>query len=185
MSHHDYPYSQGDRLNDRNTYFYSEFRGQAFLADWHESRSVALAALPAPLAIAVSAADPSDTADTAKLLAYLLHTDVEDARVDGLLQRFEVSKRLYRRYDRDFKAVRESGYDALDLYLQFGALCVQRQSRPAALRFLNALLKVVDSLISVRERLSCEQGAHLAWLIRAERAWVQSVATGAGVRVDT
>jgi hypothetical protein len=81
--------------------------------------------------------------------------------------------------------VRDSGYDDLDLYIRFGALCVQRRSQPAALRFLNALLKVLDSLISVRERLDSDQGARVAWLILAERSWVEEVAARAGVRVTT
>jgi hypothetical protein len=189
MSDSVYPYSQGDRLNDRNTYFYSEYRGEAFLDAWHASRSAALAALPAPVRFVPPPGVVPDSVGhhTGALLAHLLSTpvaaDEPNPLTERILQRFEVSKRIYRQYDQDLKAVRESGYDELPLYLQFAALCVHCQSGPAATRFLNALLKVLDTLISAQHRLRPEQGAHLAWLIAAERAWVGRVAAGVGVEV--
>ena len=183
MSHEIYPYCRGDRLEDRNTYFYSTFHGPAFLAAWHASRCAALAALPAACRPRLSAAH-AGSAHTAELLTALLENTLDsEPSIDRLLQRFEVSKRIYRQYDADLRAVRDSGYDDLDLYVLFGAVCVDSQTRPAALRFLNALLKVVDILISVRARLGPEQGACLAWLIEQERAWVLRVAAGVGVAV--
>ena len=188
MSHSVYPYSQGDRLSDRNTYFYSEFHGPAFFEAWRASRAAALAALPWPLPLSAPprAAPDGVVYDTAQLLAEMLNSHAEDhLLLDRLLQRFEVSKRLYRKYDLGlFKAIRDSGYHDLDLYLLFGALCVQCQNQRAAMRFLNALLKAVDSLISVLDRLDPEQGAHLAWLIGREREWVQRIAAAVGVELN-
>lgn len=170
-----YPYSRGDRVGgERNTYFYSEFRGPSFLEAWHESRSAALAALPAAQRPQLSAA--ADAGGTAQLLQH-------HENHDRLLQRFEVSKRIYRCYDAAFKAVRESGYDDLSLYILFGAVCADSQTKPAAIRYLNALLKLVDSLISARERLAPAEAAQLAWLIEREREWVQRVAAQVGVMV--
>jgi hypothetical protein len=179
-----YPYSQGDRLNERNTYFYSEYRGPAFLDAWCASRNAALASLPGPLPLQLKAAMPQTTAyDAAQLLGELSSTRAEHALVDRLLQRFEVSKRIYRKYDQDLRAIRDSGYDDLDLYLLFAGLCLQSQQRPAPLRFLNALLKVLDTLIAAREQLCPEQAAQLAWLIGEERAWVQRIAAAAGLEL--
>jgi hypothetical protein len=190
MSPYIYPYSHGDRLNDRNTYFYSEYHGPAFLEAWHASRSAALAALPAalpPQLPAARAGQATEGYNTAELLTHLLQEQSKQSEhqplLDRLLQRFEVSKRLYRQYDADFKAIRDSGYDDLNLYILFAAVCVDSQKRPAAMRFLNALLKALDSLISARERLEPEQGARLAWLIEKERAWVQRLAADVGVAV--
>ena len=186
MSASAYPYSQGDRLEDRNTYFYSEFRGMPFLEAWQASRDAALAALPParplqPRAASIAYAGPAH--DTAELLSVLIAQAEPCSLLDRLLQRFEVSKRLYRRYDADFKAIRDSGYDDLELYLQFAALCLRCQGGPAAMRFLNALLKTLDSLMSARARLGNEQGAQLAWLIGEERAWVRRIAEGVGVEL--
>ena len=33
-----YEYSSGDLLEDRNTYFYTLFRGKSFLSAWQEKR---------------------------------------------------------------------------------------------------------------------------------------------------
>ena len=180
MTDAEYPYSQGDRLNDRNTYFYSAYGGPAFLQAWCESRDAALKSLPAPLPLNAAATAASETG---QLLSDMLSTQAEHALAERLLQRFEVSKRLYRKYDADLRAVRDSGYDDLDLYLLFAGLCLHSRERPAPMRFLNALLKVLDTLIAVRERLSNEQGAALAWLIGEERAWVQRIAADVGVEL--
>ena len=184
MSDRVYPYSQGDRLNDRNTYFYSTFHGAPFFEAWFASRDAALASLPGPEPLPeplpLKAADPHATA---QLLAEMLSTQAEHALADRLLQRFEVSKRIYRRYDAELRAIRESGYDDLSLYLLFARLCLHSRLRPAPLRFLNALLKVLDTLIAARERLSVEQAAQLAWLISEERAWVRRVAADVGVEL--
>jgi hypothetical protein len=189
MSDIDYPYSQGDRLEERNTYFYSQYHGAAFVPAWRARRQMALTHLPAARAVPLpAAAERSEhPAATAALLADLLHAaaDAPDKRrlAERLLQRFEVSKRLHRRYDADFKAIADSGYDDLDLYLQFAALCLHQAEQPGALPFLNGLLKVVDSLVSIHPRLSPAQGAQLAWLIAAEQNWVVRLAAQANVEL--
>ncbi len=38
MSREDYIYSQGNRLEDRNTYFYTQFQGEKFLHAWRAAR---------------------------------------------------------------------------------------------------------------------------------------------------
>jgi hypothetical protein len=181
MTDGDYPYSEGDRLNDRNTYFYSAYGGASFLEAWRESREAALRSLPAPLPLTAAAPVASDTA---QLLSDMLSSEAEHALAERLLQRFEVSKRLYRKYDSELRAIRDSGYDDMDLYLLFARLCLHSRERPAPMRFLNALLKVLDTLVAARERLSQEQGAVLAWLIGEELAWVQRIAADVGVELS-
>lgn len=189
MSDIDYPYSQGDRLEERNTYFYSQYHGAAFFPAWRTSRQAALEELPSARVVPLPVAPKhgKNTQDTAELLAELLHAaaDAPGKRrlAERLLQRFEVSKRLHRRYDSDFKAVADSGYDDLNLYLQFAALCLHQAKQPGALPFLNGLLKVIDSLISIQPRLTPAQGAQLAWLIAAEQDWVTCIATQANVEI--
>lgn len=187
MSDIDYPYSQGDRLEERNTYFYSQYHGAAFFPVWRASRQAALAQLPPAQRVPLpeSGEQFESGQDTAALLADLLHraADAPGKRrlAERLLQRFEVSKRLYRRYDDNFKAVADSGYADFELYLQFAALCLHYADQPAALPFLNGLLKVLDSLISIQRQLNTAQGAQLAWLIGAEGDWVARIAEQAGV----
>lgn len=191
MSMPPYPYSQGNRLEQRNSYFYSEYHGQAFFAAWRDSRQQALAHLPPavePRVVAAARPSLENGCDCQQLLAFLLSADPAEAEnrrlAEHLLQRFEVSKRLYRRYDERFKAVIDSGYEALELYPQFAALCLRLQDQPASLPFLNGLLKSIDTLIAIRERLPADLGAQLAWLIEREAQWIAHIATTAGVEMD-
>lgn len=188
MSDIDYPYSQGNRLEERNTYFYSQYQGMAFFPVWQASRQAALAQLPPahPVPLPLATELDQNFQDTAALLADLRHSAAaipeKRYQAECLLQRFEVSKRLYRQYDHNFKAIMDSGYEDLDIYLQFAALCLHQASQPSALPFLNGLLKVIDTLISIQQHLSSIQGAQLAWLIAAEYDWIRHIA--AKVDVD-
>lgn len=192
MSTPPYPYSHGNRLDERNTYFYSEYHGHAFFAAWRESRQQALGQLPPAIEPRFEAGEcPAleQGCDSQQLLAFLLNADLAEPGnrrlAERLLQRFEVSKRLYRRYDARFKAVVASGYEALELYPQFAALCLRFQGQPASLPFLNGLLKSLDSLIAIRQRLPADLGAQLAWLIDGEAQWVAQIASSVNVGMDT
>ena len=74
MSHLSYSYSQGNRLQDRNTYFYSAYRGSAFLSEWMTSRQSSLSLLPKPKPLELEKIQVVSTIgyDTSSLLARLL-----------------------------------------------------------------------------------------------------------------
>ncbi len=192
MSLAPYPYSEGNRLEERNTYFYSAYHGQDFFAAWHASRQQALANIRQAQAwqpqAAPSTLDTREGYDAQQVLNVLLSGDLgapaNRRLAEHLLQRFEVSKRLYRRYTPQFKAVLSSGYDDLTLYIQFAALCLAMQAHAKPLPFLNGLLKSIDTLIAVRAQLPAELAANLAWLIAGEARWVQSLAGSVGLEVS-
>ncbi len=191
MSTPPYPYSQGERLEERNTYFYSAYHGQPFFAAWRASRQAALTNLPAaqpwPARASVAALDSQAGYATQAVLDVLLNGDLTQPHhrrlAEHLLQRFEVSKRLYRHYTPQFKAVLDSGYEDLALYVQFAALCLAMHAQPNALPFLNGLLKSLDTLIAVQARLPAALGGHLAWLIAGEAQWVDALAAKVNVEV--
>ena len=43
-----YPFSEGDRLEDRNSYAYVPYRGQTFIGAWRATRDAAISELPSP-----------------------------------------------------------------------------------------------------------------------------------------
>jgi len=185
-----YPYAMGDRLNDRNSYFYSAYFGQPFFVAWRQSRKEALTTLPAPAEPIANATDTPDCGhgfDTAQLIARLLGAQplgAEHRQLAGkLLQRFEVSKRLHQRYDDRFKPVLDSRYDDYSLYTGFAAVCLRFADETTSLPFLNGLLKCLDTLIAERDRLPPKQQAELAWLLPREAAWVAQIAAEAGVEL--
>ncbi|WP_028454389.1 hypothetical protein [Chitinilyticum litopenaei] len=188
-----YPYAEQDRLEERNTYFYSSYHGAAFFAAWRSSRTLALAGVagrqaPHPQNGSTTLPDTSDGYACAELLAALLNQATAaplqgSARIlaERLLQRFEVSKRLYARYNAQGRAIIDSGYHNIDNYLCFAALCAAMRCADGALPFLNALLKCVDTLISIRDRLNPAQREQLAWLVDAEAHWLALLAARLGI----
>jgi hypothetical protein len=201
MSDVAYPYANGNLLEQRNTYFYSAFQGSGFLQAWHMSRSRILATLPPPSAphhhLSRMALPVGARVDTAELLASLnlaaLNADLEQFSkiklwIDRLVQRFEVSKRLYDIYvlrDGHLKAESGSSFRKVSLYLEFGELMVAAYCVSRDLPYLNALLKALDTLSAIRAELLEHEDARLAWLIVEERRLVRALAEQLKVHYET
>lgn len=178
-----YPYAEGDRLEDRNTYFYSQFGGTAFLAAWKHDRDQALKELGAPLP-APATMESEDGAAAAlfeALYAAAVGGKGTGKRFDLLLQRFETGKRLYARYDADLRALDRGDYRHLSLYLRFGEVLDAAYASTGRLDHLNALMKLLDILVSLRGELVDGERGRLARLISSERAFVDALAERTGV----
>lgn len=178
-----YPYADGDLLEQRNTYFYSRYEGPAFLAAWCRQRA-GVAALPA--ADAPEAATGSRPTD--RLLDALrgaLSARPADAgerpTLDRLVQRFEVSKRLHGEYSADWRPVDPADYHTLERYLCFGEVLDLAWTVWAALPYLNALLKCLDTLTALAGRLDAGQRLRLESLIGREEMHVAALAKRLGL----
>lgn len=193
-----YEYSRGDRLNDRNTYFYTTFQGPEFLSDWERDREQALLHLPAPReyaepsSIALEFSDNGEF-ETLDLLEYLKLAleKVDNSNpgnsplqiqpwLDLLLQRFEVTKRVYTRYGPRFRAAGDRQYSDLALYAGLGEVMDLAYQKTSKLQYLNALLKVIDTLISRLMHLSVSVGGRTARLIQREQQYVQNLTSRTG-----
>lgn len=179
-----YPYADGDLLEQRNTYFYSRYEGRAFLAAWCRQRA-GVAALPA----AGSSESAAGSRPTDRLLDDLkgaLSTRSTDtgARqiLDRLVQRFEVSKRLHGEYSADWRPVDPADYHKLERYLCFGEVLELAWTAWAALPYLNALLKCLDTLTALAGRLDVGQRLRLESLIGREKMHVAALAKRLGIR---
>jgi hypothetical protein len=189
MSTANYPYAEGALLDQPNTYFYSAYGGAAFLDAWRSHRELTLAGLP-PASVAPSAQPPAtspvpgERLETALLLEFLvagLMSDRDPARastrpwLDKLIQRFEVTKRIHAAYDARFRPESNDAFRDLELYVRFGEVLVVACQAGCGLPALNALLKLNDTLVALRDRLDARSQARLARLILSERALVQSL----------
>lgn len=67
---------------------------------------------------------------------------------DKCIKTFEVRKRLYHHYSLQFKPEDETDYKDIDLYLMFACICAEAYRAQKDLRYLNALLKINDTIIS-------------------------------------
>ena len=168
-----YDYAEGNLLDERNTYFYTQFQGEPFVEAWRRNRQLALSDLPSPVPPQLSRATDLSLAegDTGELLEVafaLTDQDCDAPLLENLLKKFEVSKRIHSAYDDRFRTVDKQAHRDLALYVRLAEVFERRCAAGDDIRFLNVLLKVMDVLVAHRADLSGGLGGRLAWLIRRE-----------------
>lgn len=174
-----YGYAFGDLLEDRNTYFYARFEGREFLSAWRRQRDAMLAERSD-----FSGEDrQAAIAPTDQLLETILRElsargpSADTLRVLGrLLQRFEVTKRLHGEYGKNWRPTDPKDYRVMERYVRFAEVLELAYSLSAALPYLNALLKCVDTLTALYDRLDAGQEKRLRELIAREKNHVEQLA---------
>jgi hypothetical protein len=183
-----YPYASGPLLEKPNTYQFAQCAGTGFLEVWRDSRRRALAALgpkQAPERVkeaGLSAVTlPCESGVLfATLRRGLARSDGPEALelLDRLVQRFEVTKRVYGRYDADCRAVDKGDYLRLDLYVAFGVLLQEAYVKTSCLTYLNALLKLLDTVCACVAFVPGPWRGTAAWLLGREAACVAALERG-------
>lgn len=182
-----YPYASGNKLDDRNVYDYAPFHGTKFFAAWRDARlSVSKKSGTAPETITLSRKKMPEHGKpaAAKVILEYLNSELEniDGMSDGawswlnlLLQRFEVTKRIHEEYGSDLRAVDKGAYRNLELYVQMAEILDKAYDATRRLNFLNALLKIVDTLVAVERDLEESQLNRLGRVICHEKAHVNDL----------
>lgn len=178
----DYPYARGSLLYERNTYYYTPYAGRQFLDAWKVARNAVLERLPVPAAAAApidtaAASSSAETSDTRVLLERALaETDRGGhALVEMFVKKFETTKRVHEAYDADFRAINRSAFLRLDLYVRAAELFEVAFCATGDVRYLNVLLKCLDTLSAVAGDLAQDDQARLARLIVREREHVEAL----------
>ncbi len=186
-----YPYGYGDRLEDRNTYFYTPYIGTDIFPAWARNRRWACRDI-CPMRHVFGEAGlplPADGEWEAELVLRGLlgrldaGEDPESSDIAWLqkwVQKWEVSKRVFARYDERFKPVDQSGYTRLSLYLLLATLMANAYDRFSELPYLNAFIKLLDTLCAQHNGLNDQEVAHLAWLADREKYFVTGLAKRIG-----
>jgi hypothetical protein len=189
MSAVEYIYSQGNRLEDRNTYFYTRFQGERFMNAWRKAREHAARDLSGKqdvLAESRSQQLPENGGINTRMLLQRLMSEMSCGECSGetrrwtdiLRKRFEVSKRVFCSYASDYphKPVPDSIWQDLELYTGFSGLMDTAYTLTGDIRYLNALLKCNDTLVSVGHALSSADKAKLADLLGREARHIERLA---------
>lgn len=186
-----YSYATGNPIEERNNYCYAPHLGPAFLQAWHDNRARISALLPPATspstAEAVLGDAPSPTAVMLEdLYQAFTHSTVPPEsemgiRLATLIQRFEVSKRIYDSYDENLRPLAACAYHDLTLYLRFAEVLETAYRNDGRLPRLNALLKCIDTLCALHMRLDILAQSRLAWLIDAEAEHIAASADNLGV----
>lgn len=173
-----YDYASGDLLENRNTYFYTKFHGKAFLTAWRMQREQTIAVKQAIEAVA-SDLDSSPTTQMIEVLYQKLsarNTGKQTIQtLNKLVQRFEVSKRLHSRYNFNWKPVDVADYKDWARYVRFAEVLSLAYSITLSLPYLNALLKMMDTLTAAHQQLSESLSHRVQSLVVSERGYVDAL----------
>lgn len=193
-----YPYDHGDNLVDRHSYTYAPYQGERFLEAWKQAREVLLSvttpinkALP-PVATMLPV---DENVNTAYLLEALFHQLIESDRdrqtdnfqywLNWVIQRFEVSKRLYADYDLQGERAKPQGtFRDLSLYVRLSEILAVAYRDLNKVPALNALIKCLDTLYSVKDDLSFEQRQRVARVAHLERDFIYRLLNGASINTQ-
>ena len=179
-----YPYIQENQLESPCRYTYTSFFGKEFLQAYLRSRSLILSSCDATKLVSAddcmsrfkhaykrySTPLPDPNKMMYRQIIYIIDfieclrdlfalKSVNAQHIDclnRLIQRFEVSKRLYTSYQSNL--TKGSGdYKTLNNYFQFGFLLSFAYMETSNLQYLNSLLKVNDLLLSTNDtsKLAC------------------------------
>lgn len=201
-----YPYSSGNLLESRNTYFYTPFEGYDFLIAWRRSRRNILESLK-------QAEDIPGTKDGEPIIRDLLFFETEiksgnrikskellkavyhyigitgdnlfkpelELWLNRLVKKFEVTKRMHEEYGEDFKAADKKQYKDLSLYMLLAEVFAAAYEKSGRLPYLNVLLKVMDTLCAMHNELNKDLSFRLSILIMKEDTYIRNLAAKAGV----
>jgi len=180
-----YPYAEGDLLNEPNDYAYSKYLGQAFIDAWSRSRLAVTddlpPATPPPCGKTQVDFEALDVFVTEEVLEGVI-CQLEDSSfsgplptLEGLLKRFEITKRIHGSFDPDWRPCDRNDYHDLSIYLRFAESLELSYSRFGKLTHLNSLMKCLDTLIAMRGDLNIEHCGRLAWLLASERNHVTTL----------
>jgi len=178
-----YTYSEGDRLTDINTYFYSPSIGNELIKAWQNSRKQKLANLHENLSKCESEFTGEKSInktragiiDTDNLICCIvsaidkkqMNKQIEE-RLEQLLRKFEVFKRLHRSYDERFRATDRFDCFNSRTYISAAEMFLKVYNDKNRIQYLNVAMKIIDTLCSRSFTFYGESASRLIKLIGAE-----------------
>lgn len=177
-----YPYAAPRPDAAVEHYRHSPFHGHAFLAAWRGTRQ---APLPPPRAGGDAPPCPTQRRIAGwheALLAGGL-SETEQREVEALLRNYEAKKRIFADYDPGFTSKGRTDFAPLSCWLAFAALLFLLAERTGALPFLNAGLKLNDTLLARAGELTAAEQQLLRQNLASEQRLVEALARSVGVEI--
>ncbi len=173
----EYKYITENNLENRQDYMYSAYHGRIFLHAYRKTREVFMESVGhTSMEMSFSESGTQEKNETngrltalAKILELGKWTDEEKKESDYFVKAFELRKRLYNKYQAaSLRPVEESGYDCVDNYFLLSFCAYHSYLKTQSLKYLNTMLKVDDTLLSLVARLSQQEKGKLNWLLKRE-----------------
>lgn len=202
----EYAYTLGDNLEEPLKYNYTAYHGRDFIRSWYLNRMRALLSINEQ--DREYAPEHFCAKDTAfRMLPVMNESEIfvgptlheilqtlltckpvpEELKqlLDGCVKTFEVRKRLYPVYSLRFKPEDENSYHDIRLYIIFACVCVEAFRFYQDFRYLNALLKVNDTVLSQWNREPAlkekENQRQVAFALRMEIEFVMDICRRKGI----
>ncbi len=144
---------------------------------WQTSREKAVSEIPADHRSALRTNDPSPTETLFNQWVQALENKepIDKKKLNLLIKRFEVTKKVYSDYDENFRPVDKKGFDIYRLYLLFGFVLVSAFNDEPKLQYLNALLKVNDISTGLTNHFNDDERSLLNINVRSEAAFIKTL----------
>lgn len=189
-----YKYVTDNNLIDKQNYMYSEYGGRDFLSEYVEIRNRYIQNLniPVPDAAesghvaydeltyykdALSDKRESNEQDT------VISKDLWNS-INSYVKTFEVRKRLYTEYDRQWKPVENACYDNYDLYLLFAEVLIAIYQNTECTKYFSCLLKLDDTMLSIQDKFTARQQLLLSNILKAELDFYDKLIQKSGIIIE-
>lgn len=186
-----YKYVTENNLENKQNYMYSEYQGEEFLKYYFKERREACKKGKCLNKQSIEAflIEQEVLGDTQKKLGQIaraaLGGEYLREELDRFLKAFEVRKRLHDSYVAEtIKPVDMNKYYNYNNYLLLACCCILFYENSTCLKYLNTLLKVGDTLLSIRQSLSEEQDILLGGIILTEVAFIKKIAKDKGICIN-
>lgn len=182
-----YDYITDNNLINRQKYMYSSFGGKDFLQAYIRERKRNI----------ISDTGYSDSDLIHESLSYKKIKVIMDNLSDNnmnpgqltdlndLIKSFEVRKRIYSNSNEKWIPENKNGdYEDYDCYLLFAEVLLAACFRSECLKYVSCLLKLDDTLISIRKAMNKKQQIRLSDILRNELKCVSELADRLGISME-
>lgn len=192
-----YQYITENNLYHKQTYSYSEYGGTGFLKEYVASRKEYLnrknlhgtgskesGVQECPAEAEVLGGTVQDLRDLrGRLKEGYADADTME-RLNAYTKSFEVRKRIYGRYNREWKPVGTMEFENYGTYLLFAECLVFACQNTESLKYFSCLLKLDDTLLSVWEKMDAVQRDGLYRILEKELGIFRRIADGKGICLE-
>ncbi|MBL1320393.1 MAG: hypothetical protein COA63_004950 [Methylophaga sp.] len=95
--------------------------------------------------------------------------------LNNLVQRFEVTKRLHDEYNDNWRPINTKEYNNLERYVKFVEVLDLAYTSTQSLPYLNALLKCMDTISALSQRLHSSQILRFRKLVLREKEHIEQL----------
>ncbi|WP_027087261.1 hypothetical protein [Cohnella panacarvi] len=183
MYEHLYPYVTEDNRENKQFYMYSTFHGFPFIQAYKESRDLAFRRFQDK--VEASSTDEPNVALVNPFLfeiGYDVTNDNSDV-LDKWIHSFEIRKRVYSAYDIDYRPLDTSDYKDSGPYVRLASAIALKLHDGGGLKYLNTLLKLVDTILSFEAELSNREIEIMLIVLAIEKQTVMQLQTAKGLGV--